>query len=449
MPSSSSHWTTKYHPRQLSELVGNTRCVREMREWLRTFGPESAPIMFLYGPSGIGKTALATLLFQQHNYHIFELNAGEIRSKKRVHELMDKIMSNYSVSMMKKRSRQKVIGVLMDEVDGMSCGDRGGLHELFQMVQDQKEQGLVVNPVICISNRPYDKKMAASLYREVAMRKPSSLEIFKLLQRVAVAEQVSVDDMALQLIIQHSDCDVRKCLNFLQETALCFPDDAIEIETVQKMQSFTQKKQADCNIFDVTRAIFAKERPLAQVHQLFHVDSNLIPMMIHENLPMQMQHKKLPQKKMAPVYLDLMHHITLADVLMNVVVEASRSELGYGVAMLSCGYVNETMVHLPSKASTTPKTVFTNTLTKSATQSNTHQFISTLSYKLGVPSAYCIQLLPTLVEQFIADPSTLSQYNLDQSDVEKILQIYQKWTAKKITAKDKKLWKKYCTKAVS
>ena len=446
MPQVSSHWTQKYQPTQLSDIVGNARCVRELREWLRNFGQQSAPIMFLYGPSGIGKTVLASLLFRQYNYYIFELNAGEIRSKKRVHDLMDKILSNYSVSMMKRRVRQRVIGILMDEIDGMSCGDRGGLHELFQMVSAQHDKGLVVNPVICISNRPYDKKIPENLYREVAMRRPTTVDIFKRLRHVIATEKLHCDDMALQLVIQHSDCDVRKCLNFLQEVSLCFPGEPIELETVQMMQTFTQKKQPDFNIFDVTRAIFRVQRPLHEVQQLYRVDTNLIPMMIHENLPYQMQYKKISQKVSSPEYLFLMHNLALSDVLTNAIMQSARSELEHSVAMLSCGYVNERMSRLPSKSSAAPKTVFTNTLTKSATQSNTHMFISALAYKLGIPSTYCIHLLPTMVEQFIAAPHTLCTYNIDHIDIEKILQIYQKWTSKKVAAKDKKQWKKILQK---
>ena len=435
------NWTHKYSPTQLSELVGHTRTVRELREWLRNFGTSSPPVAFLYGGSGIGKTTLGTLLFRQYNYHIFELNAGEIRSKKRIKDLMDKILSNCSVSIMKRRTRQRTIAILFDEVDGLSCGDKGGLHQLFQMIAEQYESGQSVNPVICISNRPYDKKIAPYLYREISLRKPSTLEIFNFLKHVVHAEKVDCEDMALQAIIQHSGSDIRKCLNFLQEVTLCFPGDPIGIDTILRMQGMTHKKTTDCNIFDVTRAMFRMQRPFSAVYQLFRVDSNLIPMMMHENLPHQMQNKKLTTKKALPEYMLLMHNIALSDTLIDAVIVSDRSELTYSVSMLSCGYINERMPPLPKKAGAGPKTVFTNTLTKSATQSNTHNFISSLSYRLGVPSMYCVNILPIMVSQFIKDPRTLLDHNIDHNSLDKILQVYQKWTGKKIGTKDKRAWK--------
>lgn len=441
-----AHWTQKYQPQQLSDIVGHTRQLRELREWIRNFGPSSTPIMFLYGPSGIGKTALASLLFTQYNYYIFELNAGEIRSKKRIQELMDKILSNYSVSMMKRRGRQRNIAILMDEIDGMSCGDKGGLHQLFQMVHTQYEKKQVVNPVICISNRPYDKKIPDFLYTEISLRKPSAIEIFRRLSYVCQQEKMVCQDMALQMIIHHSAHDVRKCVNFLQETSQCFPGETITLDTVENMKTLTQRKQTDYNIFDVTRALFRTRHSFQDMFQLYQIDSNLIPMMIHENLPYHLQHKRLTGKQVLPQYLFLMHNLALSDAVTNVIMGSFRWELSYCTAVLSCGYTNERICNLPSKSSPVPKTYFTNTLTKSATQSNTQLFLSSLAHKLKVPSTYFPQLFPAMVHQFLDDPTSLLAYNLEYTDVEKIVQIYQKWSSCKITAKDKKIWKRLLQK---
>ena len=72
-PTPPAQWLQTYHPTQLSDVIGNVRLVRQLKEWLnavqrynRAGGTGDAtrpvPITFLYGPSGIGKTtALAAL----------------------------------------------------------------------------------------------------------------------------------------------------------------------------------------------------------------------------------------------------------------------------------------------------------------------------------------------------------------------------------------------------
>ena len=59
----------------------------------------------------------------------------------------------------------KFCGIIMDEVDGMSTGDKGGLSELISFInpnkgkrKKDKKKLVYQNPIICISNTDKDKK---------------------------------------------------------------------------------------------------------------------------------------------------------------------------------------------------------------------------------------------------------------------------------------------------
>ena len=72
---------------------------------------------------GIGKTTLASVVAKSLNYEILELNASDTRSKKALdEELVDVVLSQA----MGKQLESKKRVVIMDEVDGMGAGDRGG-----------------------------------------------------------------------------------------------------------------------------------------------------------------------------------------------------------------------------------------------------------------------------------------------------------------------------------
>ena len=72
---------------------------------------------------GIGKTTLASVVAKSLNYEILELNASDSRSKKALdEELVDVVLSQA----MGKQLESKKRVVIMDEVDGMGAGDRGG-----------------------------------------------------------------------------------------------------------------------------------------------------------------------------------------------------------------------------------------------------------------------------------------------------------------------------------
>ena len=57
-------------------------------------------------------------------------------------------------------------GIIMDEVDGLSSGDKGGISELISFINPNKNKRgknkielEYNNPIICISNNDSDKKM--------------------------------------------------------------------------------------------------------------------------------------------------------------------------------------------------------------------------------------------------------------------------------------------------
>ena len=98
MNSNNSLWISQYRPTKLSDVIGHTKQIKQLKEWLKSFhktDKKMPPIMFLYGPSGIGKTLLSFVLLSCANYHIYELNAGEIRSKKRITNILDKILPTF------------------------------------------------------------------------------------------------------------------------------------------------------------------------------------------------------------------------------------------------------------------------------------------------------------------------------------------------------------------
>ena len=105
------------------------------------------------GPPGIGKTSAATLVARQMGYDIMELNASDTRSKKLLTSNLADVTQNTVLRLGASaptsrpggRAQPKRI-IIMDEVDGMSSGDRGGMQALIASIKKSKV------PIICICN---------------------------------------------------------------------------------------------------------------------------------------------------------------------------------------------------------------------------------------------------------------------------------------------------------
>jgi len=75
-------------------------------------------------------------------YEVIEFNASDTRSKKSLEQHVMDLVGNRSMSEFYNASgavrNSKPIVLVMDEVDGMSSGDRGGVAELNKIIKKTK-----------------------------------------------------------------------------------------------------------------------------------------------------------------------------------------------------------------------------------------------------------------------------------------------------------------------
>ena len=143
-------WTVKYAPTNIMQICGNKTPVEKLQRWLKNWhnnakfnfkkpGGDSIGgfrAVMIHGPPGIGKTTAAHLVAQLEGFDIVESNASDTRSKKLMEASLKGVLDNKSLmgyfghgSSKVDASKQKLV-LIMDEVDGMSAGDRGGVGQL-------------------------------------------------------------------------------------------------------------------------------------------------------------------------------------------------------------------------------------------------------------------------------------------------------------------------------
>ena len=277
----------KYKPKKIDELIGNKLQILKCKMWLENFKNKeknTKPALLLAGPPGIGKTSLATLLLK--NYDLIEFNASDVRNQKMVKENLKNIMGKISISCL--MGSTKKIGIIMDEVDGMSSGDRGGVSELISFINPNKGKKKAnkkpvkyINPIICICNKDTEKKIK-DLKKECEVVKftlPSINELYLYAEKILEKENIKIKEKDLYKIIEFSQKDIRKLLGTIQNIYINKKE-----KNISKVLNSMGEKKVDSYLLNTTFNILNQYNGIEQTSIMYETDKNMIGLTLFENI---------------------------------------------------------------------------------------------------------------------------------------------------------------------
>ncbi|OQE81580.1 hypothetical protein PENNAL_c0040G00596 [Penicillium nalgiovense] len=234
--SSGDLWTTKYAPTSTSMICGNKGAVEKIQTWLRNWhanaqadfkkgGKDGSGIyraVIIHGPPGIGKTTAAHLVAKLEGFDIVETNASDTRSKKLVESstlgvLDTTSLQGYFAGHGKQvESEKRKLVLIMDEVDGMSAGDRGGVGAVAAIVKKAKI------PIILICNERKIQKMKPFdfITYDVPFRRPTAEQIRARLSTICFREGLKIPPPVLDGLIEGTHADIRQVINMLSTARL-------------------------------------------------------------------------------------------------------------------------------------------------------------------------------------------------------------------------------------
>lgn len=266
-------WTEKYRPKKLEEIKGQDSAVISIKEFLKNFGKKKNALL-LYGPSGTGKTSLAYVFANETNSEIFELNASDLRNKEKLKEVLRPAVEQKSLV------KQKKI-ILVDEIDGISEFDYGGLPELLSIIESTPY------PMIITANDIWNKKFSQLRKKcEILQLKEINYNVIKdAISEIAKKEQLLIDDYFITDLAIKARGDLRAAINDLQ--------------TLSKLKDYfsviLDERNKETDIFNSLRKIF-KEKPTNEMLTLF--DSVNMPiddiiLWLEENIPAEYSGEEL------------------------------------------------------------------------------------------------------------------------------------------------------------
>ncbi|OMJ89869.1 hypothetical protein SteCoe_7853 [Stentor coeruleus] len=264
-------FTEKYQPKSLNEIHANKSICLSIQNWLKTwssFPPDGKKSILISGPPGIGKTCYTNLICEIEGFTIIQMNASDCRNKQIVSEKIRAFVCNSSMINSKKIGKAVLI---MDEVDGMSAGDEGGISALIDCIKISKI------PIICICNDRYCKsiKSLANHCKDYKFKKPANYDMKKYITNIIKSENIIFNDNDIQKIIESANGDIRTALNML------------EMSKNTQLMEFNKDIIVTMGSFEaVSNLLFEKFRldvDITERISLFFSDFELINAMIAEN----------------------------------------------------------------------------------------------------------------------------------------------------------------------
>ena len=207
----------------LNRILNREQQKEKIKTWCKQFELNKSKLdikrgLYVFGLSGIGKTFFVDTVLKEMNYDIIHYNAGDVRNKNVIETITKNYMSDINIVSMFKREKKKMI-IVMDEIDGMNSGDKGGINTLIKLIRPKKTKKQKMEettncPIICIGSYKIDKKIRElmKVCDLVELEKPTESQIKQIIFKISPNTQE--DDY--KNIIDFADGDLRKLNNLLK-----------------------------------------------------------------------------------------------------------------------------------------------------------------------------------------------------------------------------------------
>ena len=295
-------WTDKYAPKTIYDIIGNQQQLKNLEIWLDNWdncilkgnkkeenktGKKfyrnenvNARAAIISGPPGIGKTSSIRVLTKSKGYRTFELNASDKRNKDTINNSVGFLMNNTTLSSIDNSTMTKNV-IIMDEVDGMAGNeDKGGIKALIDIVKKTKV------PIIFICNDIYSPKLKALLNYcyDIRFYRPDRRQTVLRLMYICKKEGIFIDNQSLGYIVDSFGNDIRQTINYLD---LCSRTKRNVNDIKKNCEEVKKDKSVTVSSFDICKILLNRNESsklnFGQKLDLFFVDFDLIPNMIHEN----------------------------------------------------------------------------------------------------------------------------------------------------------------------
>jgi len=249
----------RYKPTEYNNIIGNKKNIEYIVQWINDFNiSKNKKCLLISGNSGIGKTLSVELILKNLKYNIVDLNSDDERDKEYIKTKIKPMLQVVKTVFGKKNA------LVVNDLDCLS--DHGFISALIDCIKETKI------PIICTCNDRYNQsfKTFATYCEDIKFKNPSTNEIYNFINPIYKKEKILISEINARKLIENSNNDIRNILNNL------------EIYN-HKSEIGSTKDTTQIGIFDMANIMLSQINDFDKKYKTFWLDSDLTPLMIHEN----------------------------------------------------------------------------------------------------------------------------------------------------------------------
>ena len=374
----------------MNQLLNRTNEEKIIKDALINFEKNKSNLLtkrgiYLYGSPGSGKTEFINKVLKDLDYDIIKFDAGDVRNKSIIETITKHNMSDKNIISMFKKKIQN-IAIVMDEIDGMNSGDKGGINSLIKLIRPkktkkQKKEQITMTPILCIGNYHIDKKIREmmKICTSVELKKPTNEQIKKMIELLMPKIETSL----ITNIVEFIQGDLRK----FKSTYEIYKTHQSILKN-QLIQNLFQKKNYNEDTKEITKKLLNNLYKINEHSLLMNeTDRTSVALLFHENIIDLFRTEN--KGEIINFYIEVLDNICFSDYIDRITFQKQIWVFNEMSSLIKTFY-NNYLLHKElnkknKKNKYNPTDVrFTKVLTKYSTEYNNSLFFQNLCKQLNM-----------------------------------------------------------------